>query len=141
MAEPTTAPEIKTMTAQQAQAYKDACDNLIYLKREQFQVTYYTWLVLAALFILSKQVPQQPKLILMGGVVICGLLSVGTLLSFKKSITRFRKRLNFIYQTYFDERERTELGLEADEPHSDVVSILMATCALAAVFTFALMLK
>src|SRR5205814_8368182 len=37
-----------------AQAYKDACDNLIYLKKEQFQVTYYTWLLLAALFILSR---------------------------------------------------------------------------------------
>ena len=39
MAESTTPPTIPSMNPQQAQAYKDATDNLIYLKREQFQVS------------------------------------------------------------------------------------------------------
>lgn len=38
MAESAVLPEVKPMNAQQAQAYKDACDNLIYLKREQFRL-------------------------------------------------------------------------------------------------------
>jgi hypothetical protein len=37
-----------------AGAYKDAVDNLIFLKKEQFQVSYYTWLLLAAIYILSQ---------------------------------------------------------------------------------------
>src|SRR4051794_36925463 len=41
----------RVMPAQHAQAYKDATDNLIYLKKEQVQITYYTWLLLAALYL------------------------------------------------------------------------------------------
>lgn len=72
---------------------------------------------------------------------MCGLLSVGTLLSFKRSVARMRKRLHFIYHNHFSENERVGLCLEAEEPHTDIVHILIATSVIASLFTLILMLQ
>jgi hypothetical protein len=64
------------MAPQQAQAYKDATDNLMFLKHEQVEITYYTWLLLAALYLLSKGVNPNDKLILLAGVIAVLILSV-----------------------------------------------------------------
>src|SRR5689334_4535038 len=91
MAEPTTAQEKKAMNPQQAQAYKDATDNLIYLKREQLQLTYYTWLLLAALYILSRQLTSSDiATILKIGVGAVTAGSISILWGFQIAINRFR---------------------------------------------------
>ena len=123
------------MSAQQAQAYKDATDNLIYLKREQFQITYYTWLLLAALYILSKQVRPDEKATIAAGIFVVGVASIATLWTFQSAINQFRRRLNYIYQTYFDEADRGGMGLSAKEAHYGVVAMLTAVCLIASVFT------
>jgi hypothetical protein len=119
-----------------AQAYKDATDNLIYLEREQFQITYYTWLLLAALYILAKAGDQSAKIVLLIGVVAVGGLSTQLLLNFQSSIDRFRKRLDHIYATYFDKDEQKGLGLDATSKHASVVRVLIAACLIASAFTF-----
>ncbi|MBR1241592.1 hypothetical protein JQ620_15795 [Bradyrhizobium sp. AUGA SZCCT0274] len=140
MTEPTTPPTIPAMNPQQAQAYKDATDNLIYLKREQFQVTYYTWLLLAALYILSRQL-KSDILVLQVGVVAVTAASIAILWTFQRNINRFRERLNYIYGKYFDEAERKGLGLNATDPHRGVVLFLTLVCVVAGGFTLKVMLS
>ena len=95
-----------------AQSYKDACDNLIYLKKEQFQVTYYTWLVLAAVYILSRALSDM-KILLVGGTCAVGLFSLAVIVYFQFAVERHRSRLAHIYVDYFTENERERLGLDA----------------------------
>jgi lysylphosphatidylglycerol synthetase-like protein (DUF2156 family) len=116
------------------QAYKDACDNLIYLKKEQFQITYYTWLVLAALYLLSRSfVPGTT--VLFYGTFVVGILSIVTLIYFHLAIGRFSKRLDHIYADYFTDEERTRLCLETTIGHWFVMIILVLTAAVATLFT------
>jgi hypothetical protein len=42
------------MSSQKVQAYKDATDNLIYLKKEQLRIVYYTILALTASYTLQR---------------------------------------------------------------------------------------
>jgi hypothetical protein len=116
------------------QAYKDACDNLIYLKKEQFQVTYYTWLVLAALYILSRAFPAA-KGILVGGTCVVGLLSFVVLWHFQNGIERHRNRLAHIYEDYFTKDECWRLGLDATSKHRTACAILSLAVVVAAAFT------
>ncbi|MEH2503700.1 hypothetical protein V1290_002511 [Bradyrhizobium sp. AZCC 1578] len=125
------APDMKPHVGQ---AYKDACDNLIYLKKEQFQVTYYTWLVLAALYILSRAFPVA-KEVLVWGTCAVGFISFFVLLNFQSSIERHRKRLASIYEDYFTERERKRLGLDATSTHRLVCGILSLAVLGATAFT------
>jgi hypothetical protein len=133
----------KEMKPHVAQAYKDATDNLIYLKREQIQVTYYTWLLLAALYILARSVDVSLKPVLLGGTFLVGAISIVILCFFQWSIHRFRRRLDHVYDVYFTPYERTRLGLNATTRrwrtvllHSIPVSLLIATCLVASIFTF-----
>jgi hypothetical protein len=123
------------MTPQVAQAYKDATDNLIFLKREQFQITYYTWLLLAALYILSQRPNLNERAFLQAGVICVGVLSVTLIWSFYSSVKKFRLRLDSIYHTYFTQIERTDLQLEAAEPRVFVCWLLTAACIIASCFT------
>jgi hypothetical protein len=142
MAEPAIAPTVVPMSAQHVQAYKDATDNLIYLKREQFQITYYTWLLLAALYILSRQIKSEDTtMILKAGVGAVTGASISILWAFQAAINRFRKRLGYIYATYFDETDRIGLGLDAKDSHRGVVGLLTLVCLIAGLFTFKVMLS
>ena len=122
------------MPQQYAQAYKDAVDNLIYLKREQFQVTYFTWLLLAALYILSGKASPNARSFLEMGAGLVGLFSVGTLLSFHRSMSGFRKRLRAIYDKFFDKPDHATFVLNAED-HYHVVGLLIAACLVASGFT------
>ncbi len=123
------------MPSQHVQAYKDACDNLIYLKKEQFQVTYYTWLLLAALYVLSRDFECCGKLLLCVGAVVVGILSFSVLRHFQAGIERFRERLKYIYGKYFGTAERQGLALDATTKHRTVVRVLYAACFVASAFT------
>jgi hypothetical protein len=120
-----------------AQAYKDACDNLINLKKDQLQVTYYTWLMLAALYLLARALPAEPYVreALLGGTVLVGFFSACILLSFQRSIGRFCERLARIYKDYFTQSERERLGLDATNKHRLTGGILVSSVLIAAAFT------
>jgi hypothetical protein len=120
-----------------AQAYKDACDNLIYLKKEQFQVTYYTWAVLAALYILSRALPAGDlmKYFLLAGTFLVGFVSLYVLWDFRRSVERFRERLANIYEDYFTKLECKRLGLDASRKHRNIWGILSFSVLAATSFT------
>lgn len=120
-----------------SQAYKDACDNLIYLKKEQFQVTNYTWLVLAALYILSRKFTAGTvgNDLLIGGAFVVGIVSLLVLWDFQSSIERFRNRLAHVYEDYFTKGECERLGLDAKSKHRYISAILSFAVVVATAFT------
>jgi hypothetical protein len=103
------------MSAQKVQAYKDATDNLIYLKKEQLRIVYYTILALAAVYALAKASNATENL--KAFFIFCSfavtLFSVFWVWQFQISMRKFRTRLVGLYAESFTDEERTVLRLEA----------------------------
>jgi len=127
-------PQMPAMPSQHVQAYKDATDNLMFLKREQVQITYYTWLLLASLYILAQQATEDAKAFLQAGCVVVCAYAVIMLWDMHGSMSGFRKRLRHIYSTYFSPDERGQLCLDARD-HYMFVLILTLVCLVASGFT------
>jgi hypothetical protein len=99
-------------------AYKDAVDNIIFYKRQQWMATNYTILVYAAIFVLSARFFSRTDM-------ARGLLGVLTGLAFlyhlymlrllQDAITSFRLRLAWIYRIYFTAEERSGLNFPVEE--------------------------
>jgi hypothetical protein len=101
-------------------AYKDAVDNIIFLKRQQWLATNYALLVYAAIFVISAHYFSRTDL----ARNWLGVLTIATFVIhwcmlhvFQSSIEKFRNRLGWIYRTYFSEDERVGLDLQL-EPRS-----------------------
>jgi hypothetical protein len=103
----------RQMPPQHVQAYKDAVDNLIFLKRQQWQITNYSVIAQAALFILSKQVSPNPKAFLEWLTIPTMIVSIVVLWFMHGSMRKFRNRLATLYDSYFTQEERTSLHLMA----------------------------
>jgi hypothetical protein len=95
-------------------AYKDAVDNIIFHKRQQWVTTNYALLVYAAIFVISARFFSRTD-------VARGWLGVLVLLTFayhlvtmkllQDTLTKFRDRLAWLYQTYFTSEEQAGLNL------------------------------
>jgi amino acid permease len=95
-------------------AYKDAVDNIIFLKRQQWVATNYALLVYAAIFIISAQYFSRTDFARnsLGIVVIAIFLIHGYIMFvFQGTIDKFRSRLYWIYRTYFNGEEQAGLDL------------------------------
>jgi hypothetical protein len=134
-------PEFPDMPSAVSQVYKDAADNLIYLKKEQVQITYYTWLLLAAVYILSRTHPSvRAMIVLSAGSLVVGLFSILFILSLQSSMGKFRSRMNRIYETWFTEEQRTALHLHVGT-HFFATALLSLMCGVASIFTFGVIAK
>jgi hypothetical protein len=101
-------------------AYKDAVDNILFLKRQQWLATNYVLLLYAAIFVISAHYFSRTDLARNWlGVVTIGAFIVHwyVLHLFQGSIEKFRNRLGWIYRSYFTEKERAGLELQL-EPRS-----------------------
>ena len=90
-------------------AYKDAVDNIIFLKRQQWLVTNYVLLLYAAIFLISAHYFSRTDVARnwLGVITIAAfVVHWWTLHSFQRSIEAFRNRLAWVYRTYFSEDER-----------------------------------
>ena len=90
-------------------AYKDAVDNIIFLKRQQWLATNYALLVYAAIFVISAHYFSRTDL----ARNWLGVLTIATFVIhwymlhlFQREIEKFRNRLGWIYRTYFSAEER-----------------------------------
>jgi hypothetical protein len=123
-------------------AYKDAVDNILFLKRQQWLATNYVLLLYAAIFIISAHYFSRTDLARnwLGVITIVAFFVHWYMLHlFQVSIETFRNRLVWIYRTYFTEEERVGLDLQL-EPRSywyqpEVYIGLMAVSFVGAVFT------
>ena len=96
--------------------------------------------MLAALYVLSKSAGDNDKAFLATGAIIVGILSVTILCSFQFAMSRFRKRLAYLYETYFDEIEQDKLFLDAKSSHPFVTYVLILACVIGSAFTFKIIL-
>jgi hypothetical protein len=97
-------------------AYRDANDNIIFLKRQQWIATNYALLIYVAIFASAAEYFSKTDF----ARNVLGILAIATFLShwyvmvlLQQAIERFRARLYWIYRTYFTSDERTSLDLPA----------------------------
>jgi cellobiose-specific phosphotransferase system component IIC len=101
-------------------AYRDAVDNIIFLKRQQWVATNYALLVYAAIFVISAQYFSRTDF----ARNTLGIVAIVTffihwymMVIFQSAIEKFRYRLYWIYRTYFNGEEQAGLDLPvAPEP-------------------------
>ena len=108
-----------TNTAQQmpahvGAAYKDAVDNIIFLKRQQWLATNYVLLLYAAIFVISAQYFSRTDFARNSlGIIaiVTFLIHCCVMFIFQRAIDVFRARLYWIYSTYFSREEQAGLDL------------------------------
>jgi hypothetical protein len=101
-------------------AYRDAVDNIFFLKRQQWLATNYVLLLYVAIFLISAHYFSRTDVARnwLGVITIAAfVVHWWTLHSFQRSIETFRNRLAWVYRSYFSEDERAGLDLRL-EPRS-----------------------
>jgi hypothetical protein len=123
-------------------AYKDAVDNILFLKRQQWLATNYALLLYAAIFLIFAHYFNRTDL----ARNWLGVLTIATFMIhwymlhlFQRGIDKFRNRLAWIYRTYFTADERVGLDVQV-EPRSywhqpEIYIGLMAVSFVGAVLT------
>jgi hypothetical protein len=104
-------------------AYKEAADNIIFYKRQQWMATNYAILVYALILVLSARFFSRTDM-------ARGLLGVLTALTFlyhlytlkllQDAVAALRLRLEWIYRTYFTADERSGLNFPFESRPSSV---------------------
>src|SRR6516165_8446377 len=132
----------RQITAHVGAAYKDAAENIIFLKRQQWAATNYAVLVYAAIFVISGTYFSRTDF-------ARNMLGIVTLVTFvihwyliyvvQRAIKRYTRRLVWVYQTYFSQEERVGLDLPpeptSDRVHWEVSSALWLVSLVRPVFT------
>ena len=138
----------RQMTAHVEAAYKDAVENIIFLKRQQWVATNYAVLVYAAIFVISGTYFSRTDF----ARNMLGLVTLVTFVIhwymiyvFQRAIQKYRRRLDWAYQTYFSQEERVgldlslgptvELGPTVDREQWEVATGLVLVSLVGAVFT------
>jgi hypothetical protein len=101
-------------------AYKDAAENILFLKRQQWLATNYALLIYAAIFLISAHYFNRTDVARnwLGIVTIVTFVVHWYMLHlFQREIDRFRNRVSWIYRTYFTSDERAGLDVHV-EPRS-----------------------
>ena len=134
--------DVRQMPAHMQAAYKEAVDNIIFLKRQQWVATNYAILVYAAIFVISGSYFSRTDF----ARNTLGLITLVTfgihwymVYLFQDAISKFRHRLDWIYQTYFsgEEQARLDLPLRTTPPREQwgVATALMLVSLVGAIFT------
>lgn len=96
--------------------YKGAIDNIIFLKRQQWTITNYALVVYAAVVAISKNAGVHEKWAL--SLLAFGAWAYGSwcMVHTQRTMTRLRRSMHHIYQTYFTEDERQAYTLWGKAP-------------------------
>ena len=138
----------RQMTTHVEAAYKDAVENINFLKRQQWVATNYAVLVYAAIFVISGTYFSRTDFARnMLGIVtlVTFVIHWYMIYVFQRAIQRYRRRLDWVYQTYFSQDERVgldlslgptvELGPTVDREQWEVATGLVLVSLVGAVFT------
>ncbi len=129
------------MTPHIETAYKDAAENIIFLKRQQWVATNYAVLVYAAIFAISGTYFSRTDFArnTLGIVTIVTFVTHWYMIYlFQRAIQMYRRRLDWVYQTYFSQEERVGLNLPpgpAVREQWEVSTALLLVSLVGAVFT------
>jgi hypothetical protein len=131
----------RQMTAHVEAAYKDAVENILFLKRQQWVATSYAVLVYAAIFVVSGTFSRTDFARNILGIVTIITFGIHWYMMyvFQRAIQRCRRRLDWVYQTYFSQEERVGLDLQlgpiADREQWQVSTALLLVSLVGAVLT------
>src|SRR6266540_3706547 len=95
-------------------AYKDAVDNIIFLKRQQWVATNYALLVYAAIFVISAEYFSRTDFARNSlGIIAIAVFVIHcyVIFVFQRAVDKFRSRLYWIYRAYFNREEQAGLEL------------------------------
>jgi len=129
------------MTAHVEAAYNDAAKNIIFLKRQQWVATNYAILAYAAIFVISGTYFSRTDFArnTLGIVtIVTFVIHWYMIYVFQRAIQMYRRRVNWVYQTYFSQEERVGLDLPlptADREEREVSTALLLVSLVGAVFT------
>jgi hypothetical protein len=94
-------------------------ENINFLKRQQWVATNYAVLVYAAIFVISGTYFSRTDFARnMLGIVtlVTFVIHWYMIYVFQRAIQRYRRRLDWVYQTYFSREERVGLDLPLQPP-------------------------
>jgi hypothetical protein len=97
--------------------YKGAIDNIIFLKRQQWIITNYALVVYAAVVTLSRGALHDEKWALCIIAAIAWVYGTWCLVHTQRTMTKLRKSMFHIYQTYFTEDQRKAFTLWDEQPN------------------------
>lgn len=96
--------------------YKGAIDNIIFLKRQQWFITNYALVVYAGIYALRKDASPIEKTLLTVLASAAYIYALWCMIHVQSSLTKLRKSLHHIYQTYFTAEEKGAFSLWKEEP-------------------------
>ena len=113
----------KEMPKRIQMAYKDALDNIAFLKRQQWIITNYSFAAYAALYFLCKETHpnNSVRFLIAFIIVIVASYCVAVLSSFEDGMKKFRARLNWIYKNQFSRAEQTGMNFGEERPQKEKV--------------------
>lgn len=103
-----------TLSAHIAVVYKDAIDNLMFMKKQQWTVTNYLVAIFAGIFAFSRAILNLgigERVALASLVVLALCYGFYLLIAIQVGMAKFRRRLAWINKTFFSENELQSLEL------------------------------
>lgn len=91
--------------------HKDAIDNLIFLKRQQWTITNYVIVAFAGIYAICGSCDLSGKIGLTVFAAAAATYGLWILTHLQGGMNKFRDRLGWLYQNYFTCTEREELVL------------------------------
>lgn len=113
------ADEPNEMPPQMQAVYKDAIDNLIFLKRQQWTITNYVIAAFVGIYAISGSCDLSGKIGLTVFAAAATIYGLWILTHLQGGMVKFRDRLGWLYQNYFTctEREALALPIKSTRPH------------------------
>ncbi len=102
------------LPAHVAIVYKDAIDNLMFMKKQQWAVTNYLVAIFAGVFAFSRAIVNLgigERIALASLITLALCYGVYLLVAIQVGMAKFRRRLAWINQSFFTEDERQSLEL------------------------------
>jgi hypothetical protein len=106
--------------------YQDALNNIGFIKKQEWIIAGYGLTIHAAAVALWNQFGSSLaslQCFLTVATVAAAIYGILVLVGFAQGLIKWRKRLDWIYRNYFDERERAELALGQRPPLTETIFI------------------
>lgn len=135
-------------TNQISNLHKDAIDNIIFLKKQQWRATYYSVLLVAAIYAIAatnKPIAPNERAGLLVAICLMVLASLVLLYRMQGSLHKYRIRLSWLYQNFFSAEQREALKLDKNPKSKwydwEFVLSLLFVCIISGLFSGYLLLR
>jgi hypothetical protein len=121
--------------------FRDALDNITFIKKQQWIVAGYGLTIHAAVIAINQQFTPSNclKVILTAAIILAAAYGITVFWHFAKGLDKWRGRLDWIYSHHFEGHERADLKLGQRPRFNECVFLggLSLTLLISAIVTFA----